>query len=107
VSIVPGTGVLTTIGGLGVNTNNFVGFDISANNIAFAALQPTNSSVSNLYAINLTTGLATLQGQIIGGERIVDISLEPGVNFIVPEPGSVLSFGAAALALGLRRRQKA
>jgi hypothetical protein len=100
----PNTGLLTTVGPLGVDTNNFVGFDITANNIAFAALQLTNSSASHLYAINLATGQATDQGQIIGGVRVVDITTEPNVNFILPEPGSLLAIGAMTLGMGLRRR---
>ena len=36
------------------------------------------------------------QGQIIGGVRVVDIALEPGVTFIVPEPTT-----AALLIVGI------
>jgi hypothetical protein len=103
----PATGNLSTVGVLGVDTNNFVGFDISQNNIGFAAMQPTTSSVSNLYAIDLTTGAALFQGQIIGGVRVVDITLEPGVNFIVPEPGSMVALSGMALLVGIRRRRSA
>jgi hypothetical protein len=101
----PNTGLLTTIGPLGVNTNNFVGLDITRNNVAFAALQPTNSSVSDLYAINLATGAATDQGQIIGGVRVVDIAVETGVDFTIPEPGSIAVLGAGVLGMTLRRRR--
>jgi hypothetical protein len=103
----PNGGLLTTIGSLAVNTNNFVGFDITRNNIAFAALQPTNSSVSNLYAVDLNTGAATNQGQIIGGVRVVDIAVETGVDFTIPEPGSILSLGAVSLGMVMRRRNRA
>jgi hypothetical protein len=101
----PNNGNLTTIGSLGVDTNNFVGFDISQNNVAFAAMQPSNSSVSNLYAINLATGAASSIGQIIGGVRVVDITLEPGVDFIVPEPTSLAAISGLALLAGVRRRR--
>jgi hypothetical protein len=101
----PGNGNLTTIGALGVDTNNFVGFDISQNNVAFAAFQPSNSSVSNLYAVNLGTGAASSLGQIIGGVRVVDLTLEPGVDFIVPEPTSLAAISGLALLAGIRRRR--
>jgi hypothetical protein len=101
----PSTGNLTTIGALGVDTNNFVGFDISQNNVAFAAMQPTSSSVSNLYAINLATGAASSVGQIVGGVRVVDITLEPGVDFIVPEPASLAAISGLTMLAGLRRRR--
>jgi hypothetical protein len=104
--ISPNSGQLFTVGALGVNTDNFVGFDISRNNVAFAALQPTNSSVSRLYAVNLATGATSDQGQIIGGVRVVDIALDLGVDFIVPEPGSILSLSALTLGMGLRRRSR-
>jgi hypothetical protein len=92
----PNLGLLTTIGSLGVDTNNFVGFDISANNVAFAAMQPTNSSVSSLYFIDLNAGFASNLGQIIGGVRVVDIALQPNVSFGAPEPTSM-----ALAALGI------
>jgi hypothetical protein len=101
----PNTGQIFTVGALGVNTDNFVGFDISQNNVAFAAFQPTNSSVSRLYAIDLNTGAASDQGQIIGGVRVVDIALEPGVDFIVPEPGCLLGLSAFAMFAMPRRKR--
>jgi len=105
----PNTGLLHTVGaGLGFDATNLVGFDIDpADGVAYAALQPNGSATSNLYVINLTTGLATNSGTIIGGVQVADIAIEPGIGFIIPEPGSILSFTAAALALGVRRRQKA
>jgi hypothetical protein len=59
----PNGGALgAAIGSLGVNTNDLVGFDISANdNVAFASLTSV-ANVTALYRINLTTGLATLVG---------------------------------------------
>ncbi|MBD0324982.1 MAG: DUF4394 domain-containing protein, partial [Pyrinomonadaceae bacterium] len=60
----PNTGQLFTVGSLGVNTSNQVGFDISGNTgIAYATLTDVNN-VSSLYTINLTTGNATLVGQV-------------------------------------------
>jgi hypothetical protein len=59
----PNDGVITPVGALGVDTSTDVGFDITANDgIAFAAL--TVGGASSLYTINLTTGVATVVGQI-------------------------------------------
>jgi hypothetical protein len=99
------TGLLTPVGSLGTDTGNFVGFDISANNIGFASLLSPGSSASHLYAIDLTTGHALDQGTILGGLRVVDIATEPNVNFIIPEPGSILAISAMALCAGMRRRR--
>lgn len=59
----PNTGALNVIGGLGVAAEGDVGFDITGgrNGLALAAIRPTDSAVSSkLYAINLTSGAATL-----------------------------------------------
>ena len=61
----PNDGVMTTVGALGVNTTEDVGFDIFATTgVAYAAL--TTNGTSSLYTINLTTGLATLVGELRG-----------------------------------------
>lgn len=57
----PNDGVVNTVGTLGVNTTESVGFDIVATaNVAYAALTPSGSTTSGLYTIDLTTGKATL-----------------------------------------------
>ena len=62
----PNDGLLTTVGSLGVNTTENVGFDIFATTgTAYATLTSTGG-VSSLYTINLTTGLATLVGELRG-----------------------------------------
>jgi hypothetical protein len=59
----PNSGLITTVGPLGVDTSGVVGFDIeSPTNIGFAALQTLKGS--NLYSINLSTGVATSLGFI-------------------------------------------
>ena len=87
----PNTGTLFTVGPLGVNTGPLVGFDISGlTGTAYASLSPTPGSA--LYAINLSTGAATLIGNIGAGNLSVrGISVQP-----VPEPGT-----AALVALGI------
>lgn len=62
----PNTGQLFPIGSLGVQTTGRAGFDIAPmSNAAFASLTaPGGDNASQLFAINLTTGAATLIGNI-------------------------------------------
>jgi uncharacterized protein (TIGR03437 family) len=77
----PNNGRLNTIGPLGVNTTDEVGFDIAApNDVAYASLTQQGASSSSLYLINLNTGAATLIGAIGGGSVIRDIAIP--VTFI-------------------------
>jgi hypothetical protein len=78
----PNTGQLFTVGSLGVTTTSQVGFDIAPlGNAAYASLTASGAATSQLFAINLTTGAATLIGAI-------------GVN----EPIRALTVGAASRA---------
>jgi hypothetical protein len=62
----PNTGLLTTIGPLGVNASQLSGFDIApGTGTAFAAFRGTGG-ISRLYTINLNTGHATLVGPTAG-----------------------------------------
>lgn len=80
----PNDGKLNTVGPLGVDTSDSVGFDISTvDGSAFAAMTPTGSTVSNLYRINLVTGAATLIGPIGTSDTIRDISVENNLAFMV------------------------
>lgn len=58
----PTAGRLATVGPLGVDTINLVGFDVASDGTAYAAL--TVGGSSSLYTINLATGAATLVGGI-------------------------------------------
>jgi hypothetical protein len=73
----PNNGTLNTVGPLGVNTSDVVGFDISsATGVFYASLTVANSR--NLYTINQLTGAATLVGTIggtLGAETVVDIAV--------------------------------
>jgi len=102
----PDGGLLTTIGALGVDANNLVGFDISSNNVAFASLSTGGNS--SLYGIDLSTGGAVNLGQIIGGVRVTDIALTPGVVFNLPEPTSIAmaAFGLATLVVFRKTRSR-
>ncbi len=62
----PNDGLMTTVGALGVNTTQDVGFDIfPTTGAAYATLTGANGR-SSLYTINLATGAATLVGELRG-----------------------------------------
>ena len=102
----PNGGQLTTIGALGANTIDEVGFDISGSGVAFASLTtrigPLDVS-SDLYTIDLGTGAATLVGAIgqSGGPgAFITRDIAAPVGTPVPEPGAagLVALGLAALA---------
>jgi hypothetical protein len=100
------TGVLTTIGPLGFETSDFVGFDISGiSGLAFASLTAPAGNFSNLFTIDLGTGAATLVGTIGSGNPLVspvplmDIAAQIGTQ-AVPEPATIGWLGGALVALG-------
>jgi hypothetical protein len=109
----PNGGQLTTIGLLGPNTIDEVGFDISGlTGVAYASLStrigPLDTS-SDLYTVNLSTGAATLVGSIgqAGGPgAFITRDIAADVGLAVPEPASwtALSIGLAALSARRRRR---
>ena len=80
----PNSGLLTTIGSLGINATSTVGFDIVSRGSGlgeFAVAALTGSGgVSRLYFINLATGKATQIG-VIGGNKLVT-----GFTFRFVEP---------------------
>jgi uncharacterized protein DUF4394/PEP-CTERM motif-containing protein len=104
----PNNGTLVAVGGLGLNTTNFIGFDISGlTGTAYATL--TTTSDSAFYIINLTTGAATLVGNIGGPNDLFFIrglAALPGVA--VPEPTTLFLLGAglAGFATRIRKRRK-
>ncbi len=96
----PNDGILHTLGPLGFNTSEFVGFDISgATGVAYASLTPeVGIFFSGLYTINLTTGMATFMGNIgSGGPLIRGIAVAQAAP--VPEPCTWAMFAVAVLAL--------
>ena len=73
----PNNGKITTIGALGANTSEFVGFDITGDTgIAYATLT-LGAAGSSLYTINLTTGAATLVGDVDNGAALRGIAVAP------------------------------
>lgn len=74
----PNNGKLVTIGDLGVNTNDYVGFDISGpDGVAYASLTPASNGSSGFYRINLATGAATLLGPIGNFFPLHSIAIAP------------------------------
>ena len=82
----PNGGVLNTVGPLGVDTSDQVGFDISqGTGVAYASL--TVSGTAGLYTISLANGAATLVGNIgnagsLAGETIVDIAVPTATRLL-------------------------
>ena len=69
----PNNGTLTTVGSLGINTDNDTSFDIVTNgatNIAYAVLTPAAGLTSSLYTVNLTSGAVSVVGAVGGGFAI-------------------------------------
>jgi len=81
----PNSGQLHTVGNLGVNTNDMVGFDISqGTGTAYASL--TQGSAA-LYTINLASGAATLVGTIgdpatLAGQLVIDIAVPTATRLL-------------------------
>jgi hypothetical protein len=101
----PNAGILTTIGSLGVDFDNYTGFDIltpyMGTNLAYALLRVNGQS--GLYSINLKTGAATALGSISATDAY-GLAIQP-----VPEPGLIAllaACGVPATLLVLRRRRK-
>jgi len=91
-------GTLETVGSLGVDLTDVVGFDIDgSNNIAYATVQDATLARSTFWTIDLNTGEASFIGEIGGGAFITSMA-------VVPTPGAVGLIGLAGIA-GLRRRR--
>jgi len=91
------TGLLHTVGSLGTYSGAFVGFDIAPNGIAYASLVQINGS--HLYTINLSTGAATLVGQIDSNVILTGMTAACG-----PTAVQLRSFTATRAARGIRLR---
>ena len=102
VTVANNAGTIGTVGALGVDVTNLVGFDINgANNIAYMSANLGPADTSKLYTVDLTTGAATLVGELGGGLFVRDIA----VTNVIPEP-TTLGLLGGAIALGLRRRAR-
>ncbi len=79
-----GTGVLTTVGALGVNTTDLAHLDLDPHgDLAFASLTAPAGTTSQLYRVNLTSGAAGLIGTIPGGSTITGLAVAPLATLVV------------------------
>src|SRR6185503_15015667 len=79
----PNGGVLNTIGPLGLDVTNRVGFDIGSDNVGFAAVQLKDDNFSTLFRIDLISGQARAivgrgnkPGRIGNDELVVGLALQ-------------------------------
>lgn len=104
----PNGGDVNTVGSLGIGAFGAIaGFDIAtvgATNTAFLTVMSAGAaSVSQLYTVDLTTGAATLVGNVNAPRGIAGLAVST-----VPEPGTWALLGTGLLAVGLvalRRRE--
>src|SRR4029079_12506475 len=84
----PNSGIITTVGPLGVNTDANVGFDIAkGTNTAFASLRV--AGLSSLYTINLVNGAADLVGTIRTGANVIrSLTVLPAYDLFDPKPAT-------------------
>jgi spore coat protein A, manganese oxidase len=75
----PNNGTQVPVGPLGINVTAVNGFDISpVNNTALLAAQVGNSMSSQLYVVNLATGMATFVGPVPGGAPLRGFAIAGG-----------------------------
>jgi hypothetical protein len=92
-------GTLDTVGALGADITDLVGFDISgATGMAFAVSVDADSARSMLWSVNLDTGAASFVGELGGGALLSSFA-------VVPAPG-VVGLAAPLGLLATRRRRR-
>jgi hypothetical protein len=98
--IPPNNGTLNTVGSLGMDISSLAGFDISgASAVAYASVVRDGDFRSWLTTVNLQTGALTPVAPI-GGDALLIRDLA-----IVPEPATMLAFGALGILAARRRRR--
>lgn len=76
----PNSGLLFTVGSLGLDATSLAGFDIGAIGGGFACLTPVGAATSTLYRVNLSSGAVTALG-VIAGDTLRDLAIvPPGAN---------------------------
>ncbi|RYD47389.1 MAG: DUF4394 domain-containing protein, partial [Verrucomicrobiaceae bacterium] len=86
---VPGSGVTTLVGALGVDPSAIGGFDIAANGRALATL--TVGGQAALYSINLSTGQATAVGNIGFDGDTLGFAIAPSGSLQFNAPGIAIT----------------
>ena len=72
----PNTGLLATVGALGVGAVDDAAFDIAdVSNTALAALR--HGGVTRLHVVDLATGRATVIGRVADGRALAGLAIEP------------------------------
>lgn len=77
----PNDGQITTVGSLGFDTSDDVGFDIAGDtDFAYATLTPAGAAAgpSRLYTVNLRSGQVTVVGQVSHPTPLRSIAVAPG-----------------------------
>lgn len=90
-------GTLDTVGALGADISDAVGFDISGATGAAFAVTSGDGTRSLLWTIDLDTGAASLVGEIGGGATLTSFA-------VVPAPGAGALIALGGLAAARRRR---
>ncbi len=79
----PNDGQISTVGSLGFDTSDDVGFDIAGDtDVAYATLTPAGAAngPSRLYTVNLRSGQVTVVGQVAHPSPIRSITVAPGAQ---------------------------
>jgi len=82
------SGILKTVGNLGTNTTDNVGFDISqGTGVAWASMTVGSSGATGLFRIDLVTGAASTFGSIgdatsLAGETVVDVAVPTATRLL-------------------------
>jgi MYXO-CTERM domain-containing protein len=90
-------GTLETVGSLGADISDSVGFDISGATGAAFAVTSGDGTRSVLWSIDLNTGAASMIGEIGGGATLTSFA-------VVPAPGAFGLLAVGTLAAARRRR---
>ncbi|MFA6045640.1 MAG: DUF4394 domain-containing protein [Phycisphaerales bacterium] len=102
VRIANNAGTLTTVGFLGIDTDIYTGFDVYTGpggvDTGYAILTPAGGA-PRFYNINLTTGQATLVGDVGFTNQVYSLA-------VIPSPGTAMLL-ALPLGAGLVRRRRA
>jgi hypothetical protein len=88
----PDSGLLTTIGALGIDVSSAAAFDIVGGGTAIAALAAPGAVDSQIYSIDLATGAAALIGTVGAGEAIVALAIDAPTFHGLNTAGRLVTF---------------